>query len=103
MMKNKKDAREKNKTAVALGYDPDVDVAPKIIATGQGYLADKIIATAKESQVPIHKDERLAGTLSKLDLDEAIPQELYDIVAEILVFVDKMDRMKGKIKGKHVQ
>ncbi len=102
-MNQHKNNKEKIKTAVALGYDPNVDSAPKIIATGRGFLADKIIDTAKETQIPIHKDDRLASTLSKLDLGEAIPQELYDVVAEILVFVDKMDRMKGKMKEKDVQ
>lgn len=102
-MNHHKNNKNKIKTAVALGYDPNTDSAPKIIASGRGVLADKIIDTAKESQIPVHKDERLASTLSKLDLGEAIPQELYDVVAEILVFVDKMDRMKGKMKDKNVQ
>ncbi|ROR29392.1 flagellar biosynthesis protein [Mobilisporobacter senegalensis] len=89
--------KNRNKTAVALGYDPGTDVAPKIIATGRGVLADKILDVAKESQIPIHKDERLASTLSKLELGDAIPKELYEVVSEILVFVDRMDRIKSKV------
>jgi flagellar biosynthesis protein len=87
---------DKKKTAVALSYNPD-DNAPKIIASGRGYLADKMIDVANQSNVPVHKDERLAGTLSKLDIGEYIPPELYEVVAEILVFVDDMDRIKSKV------
>lgn len=90
------DERNKKKTAVALSYDPE-DTAPKIIATGKGHLAEKIIDTAKEADIPIHKDEALADTLSRLELGSNIPPELYEVVAEVLVFVDKMDRIKGKL------
>ena len=86
----------KKKTAVALSYDPE-ETAPKIIATGKGHLAEKIINTAKEADIPIHRDEALADTLSRLELGSNIPPELYEVVAEILVFVDKMDRIKGKL------
>jgi flagellar biosynthesis protein len=86
----------KNKTAVALGYRPD-EPAPKIIATGKGYLADKIIKSADENHIPVHQDEKLAGTLSKLDIGDYIPPELYEVVAEVLVFVDNMDHIKQKI------
>lgn len=89
--------KNKNKTAVALGYDPDKDAAPKIIATGRGILADKILDVANESKIPIHKDEKLASTLSKLELGESIPKELYEVVSEILVFVDRMDKIKSKV------
>lgn len=85
----------KTKQAIALEYDPS-DIAPKVVATGSGIIAEKIIDKAKESNVPIHEDEELARTLSKLDVGEAIPPELYEVVAEILVFVDAMDKLKGK-------
>lgn len=89
----------KNKTAVALGYNPD-EPAPKIIATGKGYLAEKIIKSADENKIPVHKDDRLAATLSKMDLGDYIPPELYDVVSEILLFVDSMDRIKAKVMPK---
>uniref|UniRef100_UPI0040569ECB EscU/YscU/HrcU family type III secretion system export apparatus switch protein n=1 Tax=Agathobacter sp. TaxID=2021311 RepID=UPI0040569ECB len=87
------------KTAVALAYEPG-DTAPKILATGKGELADRIIEKAKESNVPLYKDNKLADTLSRLKIGDAIPPELYGVVAEILVFVDDMDRMKAKLNGK---
>ncbi len=86
----------KTKTAVALGYNAE-DAAPRIIATGKGYLADKILKGARENQIPIHEDSRLAASLSKLDLGDYIPPELYQIVSEIMIFVDDMDRIKAKL------
>ena len=88
----------KDKTAVALAYEPG-DVAPKILASGKGVVAEKIIETAKENNVPFHQDNKLADTLSRLEIGDAIPPELYDVVAEILVFVDDMDRLKSKVSG----
>ncbi len=92
----KKEEQQKTKTAVALSYEPG-DTAPKILATGKGEVAERIIQTAKENDVPFYKDDKLAATLSKLEIGDAIPPELYDVVAEILVFVDDMDRMKAKL------
>jgi len=96
--KNSKE--EKPKQAIALAYDPDEDNAPKIVATGKGALAEKILETAKEANVPVYQDEKLAKTLSKLEIGEAIPPELYEVVAEILVFVDDMDKLKSKVRKK---
>lgn len=87
---------DKDKTAVALAFEPG-DAAPKILATGKGRIAEKIIETAKENQVPTYQDNKLASTLSKLKIGDMIPPELYEVVAEILVFVDDMDRLKAKV------
>lgn len=86
----------KPKTAVALSYVPEEE-APKVIAAGKGYLAERIIERAKEADIPLHKDAKLAESLSKLELGSNIPPELYEVVAEILVFVDRMDRIKEKL------
>ena len=90
------DDKKKIKTAVALSYDPDED-APKVIASGKGALAERIIEKASEANVAVHRDDKLAETLSKLEIGEMIPPELYEVVAEILVFVDAMDKIKAKI------
>ncbi len=92
-----KDDKKRNKVSVALQYNPGEE-APKIIASGRGALADKIIEKAKESDVPLYQDSKLANTLSKLEIGDMIPPELYSVVAEILVFVDDCDRLKGKLK-----
>ena len=88
---------QKPKQAVALSYDPDDD-APKVVATGKGALAEKIIEEAKQAKIPVHKDSKLADTLSRLEIGELIPPELYEVVAEILVFVDQMDRIRAKME-----
>ena len=88
--------REKPKQAIALEYDPD-EAAPRVIATGKGALAERIIERAKESDVPVHRDDKLAETLSRLEIGDMIPPELYEVVAEILVFVDSKDKIRAKI------
>ena len=88
--------KEKEKTAVALAYVPG-ERAPKILATGKGKVAEKIIEVAEENDVPQYEDSELAETLSKLEIGEMIPPELYEVVAEILVFVNDMDRLKSKL------
>lgn len=90
---------KKRKQAIAIQYNPD-EVAHKILASGTGIIADKIIEKAKSSDVPLYEDNKLANTLSKLDIGEYIPPELYSIVAEILVFVDNLDKIKGKIRDR---
>lgn len=92
-----KQDEKKEKTAVAVAYEPG-DVAPKILAAGKGKLAERIIETAQENNVPFYEDHKLAETLSKLEIGNTIPPELYEVVAEILVFVDDMDKMKAKLQ-----
>ena len=75
-MEEMKQKREKVKQAVALSYDPEED-APKVIASGRGALAERIIERAKEANVAVHRDD--------------------EVVAEILVFVDAMDKIKAKM------
>lgn len=94
--KNQNELPEKKKTAVALRYMPG-DEAPEVVATGKGILAEKILEKAKEADVPVYEDEKLASTLSKLEIGDMIPPELYGVVAEILVYVDRMDKIKSKI------
>lgn len=98
-MEEKRDEK-RLRQAVALEYNPEED-APRVIASGRGILAEKIIEKAQESNVPIHRDDKLADTLSRLDIGEMIPPELYEVVAEILIFVDSMDKLRSKIKNKN--
>lgn len=91
-----KEKEEKPKQAIALEYDT-TEEAPRVIASGRGELAERIIERAKEADVPIHRDDKLADTLSRLEIGDMIPPELYEVVAEILVFVDSMDKIKAKL------
>ena len=86
----------KELTAVALAYNPGDD-APKILATGKGHVAERIMEEAKAHDVPFYKDSQLAETLSALQIGDAIPPDLYEVVAQILVFVDGMDKVKSKL------
>ena len=89
--------RDKKKKAVALTYDPS-NKAPQVVASGKGAVAERIIEKAKEADVATYKDEELTDTLLKLEIGDMIPPELYGVVAEILVYVDKMDKIKSKLK-----
>ena len=73
--------------AVALGYDPDRDRAPRIRATGRGRFAEEILRIARENGVPIERDADLAAALAALDAGAEIPPELYRVVAEILAHI----------------
>ena len=73
--------------AAALKYDGDKDIAPKVVAKGRGAIAEKIIELARKNNIPLKSDPALVQILSKLDIDEQIPVELYRAVAEILAFV----------------
>ena len=84
----------KAKKAVALKYDGTEDIAPRIIAKGEGTVAEKIIALAKKHGVPIKDDPDLVELLSQLKIDEAIPPEIYVAVAELLSFVYSLNKKK---------
>ncbi len=82
---------QKIKVASALKYSPDQDTAPKVVATGKGQIAEKIIDKAKEAKIPVYEDEHLAKSLSHIALGSEIPEELYDVVAEVLAFISRLD------------
>lgn len=76
---------------MALKYHQGTDKAPWVIASGQGLIAEKIIAVAKEQNIPIHQNQPLAQLLQKVEVGQSIPQELYQVVAEVLAMVLKMN------------
>jgi len=82
----------KDKLAVALEYEKTRDKAPRIVASGQGFIAEQIIEVAKKHNIEIHKDAPLAEILSVLEIDSVIPVEAYAAVAEILSYVYKTNR-----------
>jgi flagellar biosynthesis protein len=86
-------ADAKNQLAVALHYDRTG--APRVVAKGRGTIGEKIIELAKANDIPIEENEVLAGALSKVELGDEIPAELYKAVAEVLVFVL---RLSGRIR-----
>jgi flagellar biosynthesis protein len=84
---------EKLKKAVALKYEPGKDGAPRVTAKGKGLVAERIIELAREGGVPLSEDPDLVGALIQLDFDEEIPPELYRVVAEVLAFAYRLNRL----------
>ncbi|MEB3101184.1 EscU/YscU/HrcU family type III secretion system export apparatus switch protein [Ferviditalea candida] len=78
--------------AVALRYVQEQQEAPIVTAKGKGLVAQKIIERAQASGVPVQENASLVEVLSKLDIDQQIPPELYQLVAEVLSFVYRMDQ-----------
>ncbi len=74
------------KKAVALKYDASKDNAPRVVAKGEGLLAERILALAKEAGIPIKKDAPLIEALWKVELEREIPPELYEAVAAVLAW-----------------
>ncbi|MCL2669137.1 MAG: EscU/YscU/HrcU family type III secretion system export apparatus switch protein [Syntrophaceae bacterium] len=85
--------------AAALRYDTAKDAAPKVVAKGRGAIAERILALAAEHGIPVKSDPALVQILSKLNLDEQIPVELYKAVAELLAFVYSANNSyRGRIR-----
>lgn len=88
-----------NEKVVALKYDKGYK-APKIVAKGSGYVAEQILDIAKKNDILIHTDKSLAENLNKLDLGQDIPPEMFEIVARIYSFIDKIDVILAETKEK---
>lgn len=95
-MADKNQKKPRLPTAVALRYDMQKDFAPRVTAKGQGIVADNMIRRAREHDVAIYEDERLVKELLQFELGTEIPPELYEIVAQILAFVQAVDEEKGQ-------
>ena len=92
LKKNKDTHLDATQKAVALRYEPLKFSAPRIVAKGQGKIAEKIINLAKQEGIPIYEDKDLVAALSTLDWYEEIPEELYKAVAEVLAFVYRLNK-----------
>lgn len=92
-MKDEPQPDQLSKKAVALKYVPGETEAPVVVAKGRGKVAEAILDKAKENGVPVQEDAALVEVLSKLDLDEQIPAELYQLVAEVLTYIYRADRL----------
>ncbi|HEY9061054.1 MAG TPA: EscU/YscU/HrcU family type III secretion system export apparatus switch protein [Pseudobacteroides sp.] len=93
--------QKKIKEAAALKYNPGENSAPKIVALAKGEIAEKIVERAVENDVPVYENAQLAHALNALNLGDEIPPELYEVVAEILVFVGSIDSGYGEANGKN--
>ncbi|MDA3852221.1 MAG: EscU/YscU/HrcU family type III secretion system export apparatus switch protein [Spirochaetaceae bacterium] len=75
------------KKSIALGYNKDIDHAPKVLAKGSGVLANRIIQLAEQEEIPLLENPELAESMMQLELNQNIPVEMYAVMAEILNFV----------------
>lgn len=86
---------EKRQRAVALQYDiVNRSAAPKVLARGQGDLAQRILDVARENGIPLYKDPELVEVLGQLDVGTQIQPDLYQAVAEVLIFIYKMNKKR---------
>lgn len=83
--------------AVALQYGANA-AAPVVVATGMGYLAEKIVEVAADNGVPIYEDNSLATVLTQLKLGQEIPEELYQVIVELYIYFLKFDPETGVSK-----
>lgn len=79
------------KSVAALKWNRENDDAPRMIAAGKGYLADRILSLAEEADIPIIEQEPLTQVLMSMDPGQEIPPELFEITAEIYIFLMKLD------------
>ena len=89
-MSRSEGTRSAAKRAVALQYGPNA-AAPVIVASGMGYLAEKIVETAADNGVPIYEDNSLSTILTQLQLGQEIPPSLYQAIVEIYVYFLRFD------------
>jgi flagellar biosynthesis protein len=87
--KNGADIRQR---AIALRYDREKEQAPRVVAKGRGYVAERIIELARAHGITIYEDKELIELLSRIELYQVIPAELYQVIAEVLAFVYRLNR-----------
>lgn len=95
----KENENNKNIEAAALKYNAQDDNAPYIVSLGRGYVAQRMVEVAHENHIQVVKDQKLSSVLQKMSIGDEIPEELYKVVAEILVFVNNMDSKYGSRFG----
>lgn len=92
-----------NKKAVALRYDENKNAAPVIVASGMGYVAEKIVEIANNNGVPVYEDNSLATVLTQMDLGNEIPEELYQAVVDIYAYFLRFGQKKRRKQKKKKQ
>lgn len=93
------DNNEKKVTeAVALSYDKE-NKMPAVVAKGRGYIAEKIIKEAEKANVPVYDDKNAAQNLNKLDIGAFITPEMFEVIAQIYIFVNKLEKILDDTDG----
>ena len=98
--------REKMPSAVALSYIGQRG-APRVVASGRGLIAEKIIARAKEHGLFVHQSKELVALLMQVELDQEIPPQLYQAIAELLAWLYQLDQIQaasvGSVHGRRAE
>lgn len=89
----------RDKKAVAIHYDPAAESIPTVIARGKGLVAENMMEVAKKENVPMIKKSSLVEELLTVDIGQDIPEELYEVIAEVLVFVNDLDELERRLKN----
>ncbi|MGE5553510.1 MAG: EscU/YscU/HrcU family type III secretion system export apparatus switch protein [Betaproteobacteria bacterium] len=90
-MEKRPSSPKERKKAAALRYDPQQDQAPRLLAKGERYVAERLLTRARQLGIPIYEDPPLVEALLRLGLESEIPPELYKAVAAVLAFVYRLD------------
>lgn len=102
MAEERSEARPDRRRAVALRYHSSADASPRVLAKGQGEIAERIIALATSHGVPLHEDRDLVQLLGVLDLDVEVPPSLYRALAEVLAHVYRANALLREEQGRRV-
>jgi flagellar biosynthesis protein len=84
--------------ATALRYDSEESAAPKVVASGRGLIAEKILAEAERAGVPVRRDAALAQALAGLEIGHEVPEELWGAVAEVLSWAYRLDASAARTR-----
>jgi flagellar biosynthesis protein len=98
-MTRRQNEPETPQRAAALRYEAGADGAPRVVAKGQGPVAQEIIRRARESGVAIHESPELAAALMQFELDQQIPPALYVAVAEVLAWAYRLESAANPIEA----
>lgn len=90
--------KDNSKRAVALKYDSNKNNAPVVIASGLGFIAQKVVEIAEESGVPVYRDDSLSVLLSQLDIGTEIPEELFSSIVDIYIYFLNFKMPKDEVK-----
>ncbi len=93
---NKRSIGKFNKKSIALKYEKEKDIAPKLISKGKGKEAEKILKMADDYDIPVITDSNLTDNLYQLSINENIPEELFEIIATIYSFVMRKKENKNE-------
>lgn len=83
--------------AAAIRYAPGDDAAPKLVAKGTNFMADRILELAETAGIPVREDPSLLAVLAALDVGTEIPPDLYELIAEVLAWAYKSDHHAARV------